>query len=661
MGEYQYIFSPITIKNVEFKNRLEVAPQSTLLATPDGLVTADLIEYYRPYARGGFGIVTIGESLIDFDYPPRHHFSINLGTDKVITGLSELVEAISRYGAQISIEISHPGRHAPFFPGRNPIGPSPIPPPSEELIAAKERRPPIKVVEMDEDMIYEVIQKFARAAKRCQNAGFNMIMLHGAHGHLLAQFLSPHSNKRRDRWGGSLENRARFPISVIEEIRKTCGEDLIIEYRLSLDEKIPDGLKPDEAIEFIKMIKGKVDIIHVSAGILANPETVQHMIQPSYTEHMYNVHLARLVKEQVDVLVTAVGSIMNLDEAETIIRNGWADFVAFARPAFADPEMPRKGAKGEKDKIRPCIRCNFCTYLSSKLMNHRCTVNPMAGRGREFNQTEGLQPARKKRKVMVVGGGPGGMQAAQTAFQRGHEVVLYEKGESLGGLLRVACKLPFKRDLKNYLDWMIQQTEKSRIRVVFNTDVNADLVKMESPDALIIAVGAEPLFPDVPGIRQRNVVWAGDTYSNEGYLGKTIIVVGAGYTGLETAVFLASKGKKVTIIEMMGADALFSDVGSAHKFYLLDRIKEYDIKIVPDTRLIEVTDSGIKTIDRALNLRDYEAETIVIATGMRPRKEKVQELRRLVPETEVYIIGDCKKPRKLFHAIHEGFNAACEL
>ncbi|MEM4217702.1 MAG: hypothetical protein QXZ09_06735, partial [Candidatus Methanomethylicaceae archaeon] len=417
MGEYQYIFSPITIKNVEFKNRLEVAPQSTLLATPDGLVTADLIEYYRPYARGGFGIVTIGESLIDFDYPPRHHFSINLGTDKVITGLSELVEAISRYGAQISIEMSHPGRHAPFFPGRNPIGPSPIPPPSEELIAAKERRPPIKVVEMDEDMIYEVIQKFARAAKRCQNAGFNMIMLHGAHGHLLAQFLSPHSNERRDRWGGSLENRARFPISVIEEIRKTCGEDLIIEYRLSLDEKIPDGLKPDEAIEFIKMIKGKVDIIHVSAGILANPETVQHMIQPSYTEHMYNVHLARLVKEQVDVLVTAVGSIMNLDEAETIIRNGWADFVAFARPAFADPEMPRKGAKGEKDKIRPCIRCNFCTYLSSKLMNHRCTVNPMAGRGREFNQTEGLQPARKKRKVMVVGGGPGGMQAAQTAFQ----------------------------------------------------------------------------------------------------------------------------------------------------------------------------------------------------------------------------------------------------
>ncbi|MBN2059386.1 MAG: NADH:flavin oxidoreductase, partial [Deltaproteobacteria bacterium] len=297
MAHYDHVFSPIVIKQIEFKNRLQTAPQATMFATPQGHVTRELIEYYRPYAHGGFGIVTVGDSAIDFDFAPGHNLSINLGEDNVITGLSELVEAISRYGAQASIEISHAGRNAKpdLLGGKNTIAPSPIPSALEQMLAERQGRKVFEVKEMDEELIYETARHFSDAAFRCMAAGFNMVMLHGAHGHLLAQFLSPYSNKRSDRWGGSLENRARFPMTVLDAMRKRCGRNLIIEYRISLDEKVDGGMKPDESLEFLKMIQDSIDIVHVSAGLLANPDTVQHMIQPIYTPHMYNVHLAELV------------------------------------------------------------------------------------------------------------------------------------------------------------------------------------------------------------------------------------------------------------------------------------------------------------------------------------------------------------------------------
>ena len=376
---------------------------------------------------------------------------------------------------------------------------------------------------------------------------------------------------------------------------------------------------------------------------------------------MYNVHLAELVKKQIGLPVTAVGSIMNLDNAETVLANGWADFVAFARPALADPEMPRKYAKGHKEDVRPCIRCNCCTRLSTLGKNHRCAINPMAGRGPEFNQHEGLAPARTKKKVMVAGGGPAGMQAAQTAVQKGHKVVLYEMSGQLGGMLKVGCELPSKKDLKTYTGWMIAQTEKSGARIVLNTEVTADTVRTENPDVLIIAVGATPLIPGIPGIDSKSVVWAGDVDSGKVGVGQKVIVVGAGLTGIETAVSLAEQGKTVTIIEMMGPHVVLSEAPSAHKYYLFDRIREYGIRIDTDTSLEEVTEKGIRAITKNFRWMEYEADSVVLAMGLRPRKEKVAELRRLIPETEVFVIGDCAKPRNLFSANHEGFNAVCDL
>jgi NADPH-dependent 2,4-dienoyl-CoA reductase/sulfur reductase-like enzyme len=285
----------------------------------------------------------------------------------------------------------------------------------------------------------------------------------------------------------------------------------------------------------------------------------------------------------------------------------------------------------------------------------------MAGRGPEFNQHEGLAPARRRKRVMVAGGGPAGMQAAQTAKMRGHEVVLYEMGTEMGGMLRTGCELPFKRDLKTYMNWMVARTEGCGARIVKNTEATADAVRAEHPDALIIAVGATPIMPAVPGIGSPNVFWAGDVDTGKVQVGERVIVIGAGLTGIETAVALGASGKRVTVVEMMGPEIVLAEAPSAHKYFLLDRIREYHIRIVTNTRMEEVTESGIRAIGRDFRWATFDAESVVLALGLRPRKEKVAELRRLIPETEVFVVGDCNRPGSIFSANHGGFNAVCEL
>lgn len=656
---YEHVFSPITIKGIEFKNRIETAPTLAFMATPAGMATQDMIEYYRGFARGGAGIVTVGDSAVNFAYGKNHEAQLNLGTDEVITSLNKVLEGITRHGAVASIELNHGGNHT-FVRGGHPYSASALPSGNEERAAAVEGRLPIEVKEMTQDQISDVIEDYAKAAQRCMIAGFKMIMIHGAHGHLLSQFLSPLTNKRRDRWGGSLENRARFPIAVLDAIRKKCGQELIIEYRISLDEKTPNGLQPDDVIEFLKMIEEKIDIVHVSAALLSVPELMHHLIQPYYLPHMYNVHYAEMVKKHINLPVTTVGSIMNLDNAEKIISAGYADIVAIARPLIADAEMIRKTAFGNQEKIRPCIRCNHCTGPGFAFPV-RCTVNPIAGRGIEFPTEDAVLPARKKKKVVIVGGGPAGMQAALTAVNRGHEVFVYEMKERLGGMLEYACKLSFKEDMKKFLAWMIARVEESEATIKYNTEVTADTINHEKPDALILAVGATPHIPNIPGIDLPKVHWAGDIDSGEYETGKEVIVVGAGLMGVETALGLSLLSKKVTIIEMMGMDAVLKDVEWYNRNYLTARLAEENIQVMTNVKMEAVTETGIRTINKNFLWRDYPADTIVLATGMEARKDKVIELRRLIPETEVFIIGDCFQPRNLFHAIHDGFNAAVEI
>lgn len=666
MSRYKHVFSPITIKGVEFKNRIQVAPMVPCMATPEGWVTNELIEFYRPFAKGGAAIVTVGDSAVNWQHAMDHEGQLNLGDDNVKMGLDDLADEIQRYGALISVELNHGGRFANSMnlasKGLKPVSSTPKPAEIDEFFSKLQGRTPGEVEEMSIPLINKTIQDYADAAGRCKDSGFRMVMIHGAHGMLPSQFLSPYVNRRVDRYGGSFENRARFCIELLEAVRRRVGEDFIIEYRISADELVEGGMKLDDVIRFVGMIKDKIDILHVSAGMLPNPFTIQYMIQPLYIPYMLNVHFAEKIKEAVgdDIFVTAVGSVMTLENAEEILGRGKVDFVAMARPFVADPEIMRKSAMGKEGDVRPCVRCNTCCGRSAFFKKTRCAVNPINGRELQYPGGR-VGKAGEKKKVVIVGGGPAGMQAALTAVERGHDVVLFEKEDKLGGTLNHAAELEFKKDLRNYVDWITAQTLKCGADIRLNTEATEESVKAENPDSLIIAVGSMPLIPNIPGVERDNVHWSGDVDCGRVPVGEKAVVVGGGLTGAETAVALAMQGKDVTLLEMQGPDALLNGSSLINRFSLQSMLMKHGVKVITNTKLEEITEKGVKTINSRFQWNELEADTVILALGMRPRKDKIEQLRHAIPETEVHIIGDGKQIGNIYAAVHAGFDTAAEI
>ena len=668
-SNFSHVFQPIRIRGIDFKNRVTLAPPSPNLASEDGLVTHEMVNWFRMFARGGVSTIYAGNCSIDLAESRDEAIQLNMNQDRGILPMTWFVDMGKQYGCHASFELNHSGENTRFENiGHAPYSASSYITENEERAALRNHRDPIPSIEMTKEKIQETVEKFGMAAERMKRAGMDIVMVHGGHGNLISQFTSPLHNRRTDEYGGDTKARARFAIEVCDSIRRHCGEDFVIEYRISADEIAPEGMHFDETLELIGYLKDHIDILHVSAGLRTdfNMKYLSYWFQNYMMDHCFNVHYARDIKKRYpDLLVNTVGSIMSLDYAEEIIANGWADFVAMCRPLMADPDMPRKYAENRSEDRRPCLRCNTCTKHLFVPKPIWCAVNPISGMANEL--PDGVVPkAQVKKRVAIAGGGPGGIQAMQTLLDRGHDVTLYEKTDHLGGNVIGAAAPPFKVDIQDYLKWMVhtaKQCEERGARILMNTPCTKEILDKENYDAVVIAVGGEPIVPEnIPGIHKPHVVWAPDAELGKAPAGEEIVIIGAGQVGLEAAVDYAGQGKKITVIEMIDDPAKLMD---SFKQPLMKKKEEdgLQIDILYGTALQEVKDDCIVAKDvKSGELKEIKADTILLAMGIRPNFELVDELRHSCAETSVAIVGDCNnKAGSISEAVNQAFQACLHI
>lgn len=633
---------PGRIGNVQLKNRIIKAPQHTGLANPDGSITSRLIRHYKELAMGGAGMVIVEYSYVDDDAAQASPCQMaNYGIDH-IAGLSLLAQTIKANGAKSSLQISHAGRQK--FLMRHPVkAASPVP--WEELYELGCPAP----IEITFDEIQQVIKSFGQAALRAKAADFDMVEIHACHGYLISNFLSPHTNKRTDWYGGSLENRMRFLLELVAEIIKQVGPNYPVCARLSGIDYEPDGTTIDETIELSKRLEALgVAVIHMSGG---NHHQTIHEVSPMGMPLANNVWAAEAVKKEVKIPVIASGSITNPELAEQILEEGKGDFVALGRPMWADPYWPQKAIEGRAEDIRPCIRCNDgCLARGDHLARTvGCTVNVSNCKEDEFK----IIKAETPKKVAIVGGGPAGMEAARVCALRGHKVTLFEK-RKLGGVLLEGCIPDFKSDIRPLIDYFATQMEKLPIEIVMK-EADAKAITEGGFDAAIVGTGSTPFIPDVPGIKDARVVTGVQVLGGQVETGQKIAVIGAGIVGVEVGIFLAEQGKAVEFYEM--TDTTMNGSTPEEKTILNIRMKECKVSFHTDRRLESVTKNELVFVNRFGKHFSAQADTIVLACGLVPERTLSENLSKK-EKLEIIEVGDCTAPRKILDAIKDGHIAA---
>ncbi len=624
------LFTPLDLGGLRLRNRLIMAPMGTCL-DEGGYITEETIAYYVRRAAGGVGTICVEGCLVsDETVGPEPKIS----GPQYLPGLRRLVEALRAYDVTVGVQLMHPGRQVVEGPA---VAPSPVPlnshaPVPRELAAGE---------------IAGIVEDYAKAADLAREAGFDFVEVHGAHGYLPSNFLSPLDNRREDGYGGSLENRARFSLEVARAIVATVpGMPLV--WRINGDDGVEGGFGIDDAVEVSRRLEDVgAAAISVSAGTW---HTLHVTLAPMFVPRGHMVEYAAAVKRAVGVPVIAVGRLDDPDLAAQVVADGHADLVLLGRALIAEPDWPRKVEEDRLGELRPCIACNACVDLVGRGERARCSVNPEAGRELEWD----VVPADRPRRIMVVGSGPAGMEAARLARLRGHEVSIWERAAQLGGKLEAAGLAPSKREVLRFRDYQSRRIAELGVDIRLRSEVTPEVVAAERPDVVVVATGAEPIVPPIPGIGAANVHDAQDLLRGDVTVAPDdrVVVIGGSATGCETAEFVVDTGAEVTIVEMRGG--VGQGIEAITRRHLVRNLKRSGVRILTRSKVIMIEDDHVLYEDPDGETQAIGADVVALALGWRPVGNALAEQ---LDGVEVLVLGDASRPADFVHAVNAGADA----
>ncbi|OAT85840.1 FAD-dependent oxidoreductase [Desulfotomaculum copahuensis] len=655
------LFSPVKVGSLQLKNRL-VMPAMHLGYCRDGEVSTRLVDFYARRAEGGAGLIIVGGCAVDeHGYPSM----ISAAGDRYIPGLARLAAAIKEGGSASAAQLFQPGRYSyAYLEGIEPVAPSAL---ASRLTGRRPR-------ELTTGEIHRLIDAFARAAFRVKQAGFDAVEVIASAGYLISQFLSPLTNQRQDEFGGDPARRMHFGLSVARRVREAVGAEFPVIFRISGHEFMSGGNTTEEIILFCRQLEDcGVDMFNVTGGWHETPVPQITMDVPRGAF----VYLARQIRQAVSVPVTACNRINHPALAEKILSDGSADLVGMARALIADPDLPEKARTGKWEEIRPCIGCNQgCLDAVFGRRDVCCLVNPRAGR----ESAHRLQPALRAKRVLVVGGGPAGMEAARVAAVRGHRVTLWEKSGRLGGQLNLAAVPPGRGEFKTLVGYLCGQLDRLGVEVCLNREATAENVTAGGFDAVVVAAGAQPAVPQIPGVHRPHVVQAHDLLAGRVTAGRRVVVAGGGAVGCETALFLASRGtldaaafyflavnraeqmEKLLALATCGAgevtllarSAVGKDIGQSTRWVIMQSLHRFGVRVISEAGIVSIDEDGV-LYRKGEREKKVPADTVVLAAGSLANSMLGEELKEKV--REIYVVGDAIAPRHAMEAIAEGFCA----
>lgn len=639
--EFKNLFSSVNIGTLKLKNRIVMAPMDPGLTNPDGSISERLIDYYEERAKRGVGMIITQFTAVAND---QRMDSPGVYSDRLIFGLNYLAETVKAYGTRIFLQIAHHGgRATQRFTGKQPVAPSSIFSKIYEDIPR----------ELTKNEIEDLIEKFVQAGERAKMAGFDGVEVHGAHTYLIGQFISPHTNRRGDEYGRDFQGRMKFPREIVKGIKRVCGNSFPVGFKFSAYEHLENGVRIDLAKEIARsMEEVGVDYLHVASTTYGLDGYRYPDVPPIYAQEKEVIELAKEIKAKVGVPVMAGGGINDPVDAEKILKEKKVDIIAIGRALIADPEWVNKAKKGKLEEIAPCIRCNICHKRLFAGKEVRCTVNPAMGRERKYQ----IKKPCVSKKVVVVGAGPAGMETALVADKRGHQVVLYEKENQLGGNTIPSSVPHFKKDVAKLLEYYRKKIKKSNIQVKLGKEADLDTLINENPDVIVLATGEKQIIPEVSGIKADNVITASKLLEGKGIanIGDEVIILGAGLVGCETAWYLSSRGKCVKLFDIVGLSDILLDEHPTNRSFLLHSLKEQGVPILEYRKFKRVEKEKV-TFEKKDGLEEtYPMDNLIIAIGFQANTSLKEALKDSKIECEIHTIGNCKQPRDFYSAIQEG-------